>query len=102
MQKMHGVSRRLASGLEQSQDMTPSTRMVVMVVDLNGPMDKIRYSNAGRSVNPNGPLLRQALVEIGEELDRQAAGDKSLAFCPFGPIDAYLPDDAGARRVIEW
>ena len=76
--------------------MTPSTRMVVMVVDLNGPMDKIRYSNAGRSVNPNGPLLRQALVEIGEELDRQAAGDKSLAFCPFGPIDAYLPDDAGA------
>ena len=59
-------------------------------------MDQIRYSNAGRSVNPNGSLLRQGLVEIGEELDRQAAGDMSLNFTPFGVIDAYLPDDAGA------
>jgi len=55
-------------------------------------MDQIRYSNAGRSVNPNGSLLRQGLVEIGEELDRQAAGDMSLNFTPFGVI----PDDAGA------
>ena len=67
-----------------------------MAVWLNGDMDPIRYSNAGRSVNPNGSLLRQALVEIGEELDRQAAGDTSLKFSPFGVIDAYLPDDAGA------
>lgn len=77
----------------------PSLRvgpMNVTALHLNGSMEPIRYINAGRSVNPNGALLRFALVEIGQELDRQADGDLGLDFTPFGPIDGYLPNDQGA------
>ena len=35
------------------------------------------------------------MVEIGQELDRQAAGDLSLNFKPFGSIEGYRPDDQG-------
>ena len=67
----------------------------VAALGLNEVMEPIRYANGGLSGNPSGPLLREALVEIGQELDRQAAGDLSLNFKPLGAIEGYRPDDEG-------
>jgi hypothetical protein len=49
--------------------------------------------------NPNLPFLNSALVQIGEELNRQARTPGSVRFSPFGALDGYIFTDPNAEMV---